>query len=380
MHTIKIFITTILLLVGSWLNAADFDVIIKSDKKKIECTIVNETMDAVIYTAKNGKAEITLRWKEVGKITYKGMDTKRWQQATAALKNGEYETSARQFSQVAVGEEVWAQAYGAYNQAIALERDGKHPEAAESLAVLIEKHPQHRMTMYAIFRQAVNLALSEGDLGPSVTAIKAWNMDLVGADMEKAIAVLQLHGKAFKKAKTKARSLKSRFKADVDMWLYWNLTWNKIMMEKDSKPDDAIRAYESLYDAMEKKPIIRAQLALELGNALVKVDRADDALYYFLHLNALPFVGTKDLSDARLAAAKIIIARLAAAEDDADKKRIADMTQRGKGLLSAVVKYGNDDDQALVAQTLLDETFPEADGASKPEAEAGGAETEAKPE
>lgn len=359
-----------LLLFATALMAADYDVIIKKDGKSFDCTIVNETMEAVIYKAKKGNSDITLRWRDVKKITYKGMHTKRWQQAAVALKNGDYETAARQFSQVASGEEVWAQVYGAYHQAQALERAGKYAEVIEALAPIIEKYPTHRMSMYAIFRQGVSRALSDADLAESLKAIKLWNMDPIGSDIEKALVVLQQMKKDFKRAKTKARSLKSRFKSDKETQLYWNITWNTILLEKDSKPDDAIRGFEGLYKSMESKPAARAQISVLLGKALVQVDRADDALYYFLHIDALPFVGVGLATEARFAAAKILISRLDSRADDADKQQTEKMRKRAQGLLGAVVKYGNNDEQALAAQTLLDEAFASTGGNTNVDADA----------
>ncbi len=380
----------------------DRDLIERADGKNVRAYILRETIGELIYSSKKeGGSEQTIRWKDVDDFEYNAMLGSVWTGPQQAIFDGDYTTAIKQLAglagveksadtwQVKSGEDfdwnqivMWKRAYGLFYLGHALELSGERAEAAQAFGVLVEKLPEHRLSLYGIFRQGVNLALSGGDPKASEEAIKKFTTTDAAAlagDLERALGVIALAGAGdFKKAERESSRLRTRFRENLTDWLYWRELWASVLIEQ-KEFDKAENIYSEIYDKMAGNPKRRARAALLLGRLLEAAGKLDDAMVYFLQLDVLPLVGKADLAEARFKAASIFMKRLESLESD-EKTRVSDLA---KGLFSAVVKYAPDDsDLVLEAQTIIDEQLTPAaegaeEGAEAEAAEEGEEETEA---
>lgn len=368
------------------------DSIVKSDGREIRAFIIDEKIGEMVYSAKLSDASLqTVRWKDVKSFSYYAQEGSLWQGPIEALANGDYETAMKQFSGIGGISKVsevwtlkeewetiltWKRAYGLFYLGVTLETMNNRAEAATVFGILAEKMPEHRLSMYAIFRQAINLALSGGDPKPAIEAMKKFTTTDAAAlagDLEKAMSVVALSVTDFTKAARESGRLRSRFREDVADWIYWRELWSSILLEQGDV-EGALNFYDEMLGKLGSLPKYSGHITLLKARALKSSGKPDDALFLYLKADVLPFLGQSELAESRLEAAKIYLERLKGMEDGDEKTRIADLC---KGLLNGVVTNGPKfNDIPVTAQLLLSEHFPAGEGEEEEEAD----EEEADPE
>ncbi len=393
----RIFVSASLLLLCSFvLNIAaaadNRDTIVKRDGKTVRAYILDEKISEMVYSSRpEGGSEQTVRWKDVKSFSYKAQEGGLWNGGPIkAMYDGDYDGAAKSFAGIggisnAEGDwklkekeeweaiPKWKRAYGLFHLGDALEKKGERAEAAKVFGILAESLPEHRLALYAIFRQGINLALSGGDAKAALAGVKKFTTTDAGSlagDMEKALGVIiHVGNDDMAKAKREAGRVRSRFREIPADWIFWRELWSGILLEH-KEFDAAMIIYDELHQRMGSSPKRRGRTAIAKARALKAAGKTDEALFYYLQLDVLPFAGTADIAEARMEAAKIYIERIKEMEDGDEKIRI---TELAKQLLNGVVNHGPLFNEMRVnAQLMITEQF--SDGAAEGEADAGAEE------
>lgn len=369
------------------------DTITKRDGRTIRAYILNERLGELVYSSKQeGGSEQTVPWSEVRDFEYYIMSTSLWQGPNQAVYDGDYDAAIKQFAglagvieadgtwadhEMAADLSVWKRSYGLYYLGKTLEEMGRREQAAAVFGKLAELYPEHRLSMYATFRQGVNAALSGGDVSEPRQAIKKYTtaggkIGSIAADLERALDVIALVNDDFKKADRNSLRLRTRFRDEFEDWMYWRELWAGILMAHN-EGDKALNVYREMHNnkRVVAQPKHRGKTALLIARALQQLERGDEAIYYFLQLDIMPFVGALDLASARFEAAQLLVKRLDGVEDEDEQQRVRRLV---KDLLLGVVEHGPAGNELLIeAQLLHDKLFEEqeaedaeADGDAEP--------------
>jgi hypothetical protein len=286
----------------------------------------SETVDALVYRMNTAdKQPRTLRWAEVDRVVYDGMDGP-WKQAADARDNGNVAAAAEQFQAIAGNAtREWETVYGGLAAGDCLERQGKFDDAAAAFAEVVGKTagdpaakpavPRNRQWLDAVYRQGVALALAgkSDDATRIATDLAALAKKEAStlADSRAAAITAVLTAKAGDAAKFAAANRKAIFRPDTELeaWYHYKNTV-AALLRSAKKTREAGAIYRELVTDLAKQPAQRTrtvQATVDLALCLAdQPDQRNAAQVELLRLDVAATGTPTQLCTVRATAARLL--------------------------------------------------------------------------